>query len=33
MEIGLNNSLKVENKGEEMLVVMLVVVMQEGIVI
>ena len=33
MEMGLNNSLKVENKGEEMLVVVLVVVMQEGIVI
>ena len=30
MEMGLNNSLKVENKGEEMLVV---VEMQEGIVI
>ena len=33
MEMGLNNSLKVENKGEEMLVVVLVVEMQEGIVI
>ena len=30
MEMGLNNSLKVENKGEEMLVV---VEMQEGMVI
>ena len=33
IEIGLNDSLKVENKGEEMLVVMLVVEMHEGIVV
>jgi len=33
IEIGLNNSLKVENKGEDMLVVVLVVEMHEGIAV